>query len=104
MSQLSTDADPTFQRFGFTGVANEFRAFLRLMAASQRVTGPAPGGDGGGGDTAAGGAGGGGGEEEVDEEAVRASPEEGARDLALVQAMLQSGAAGGELVEVAKVH
>ena len=33
-------------------------------------------------------------------EELRGSPEEGARDLALVQALLESGAQGGSVVKV----
>ena len=36
-------------------------------------------------------------------EELRSSPEEGARDLALVQALVQSGAQGGAVVKVQQV-
>lgn len=76
----STDAEPTTKSFPFVGVQKEFSSFLKLIAGHgdpQVVQDSA--------------------------EAKMATPEEGARDLALVQALLQSGARGGEVVKVMSI-
>ncbi|GLC46186.1 hypothetical protein PLESTB_001199000 [Pleodorina starrii] len=86
-------ADPTGQQvlpFAFSGCQDEFAEFVSLTKELRR-TGTEAAGDGGGG----GGV--------VPDAAARSSPEEGCRDLALVEALLSSAAAGGQPVRVVQI-
>eukprot|EP00798_Chlamydomonas_sp_ICE-L_P021930 gene21930-28976_t len=73
--KLAGDAAPSTQKYGFSGMPTEFKAFVRLMTA-----------------------------DEVDEELLRSSPEEGARDLALMEALLKSGESGGQVTPVTQIQ
>ncbi|GAX80331.1 hypothetical protein CEUSTIGMA_g7769.t1 [Chlamydomonas eustigma] len=78
----ANDADPQVKTFPFSGVQNEFSSFITLVS-QHHASGPS---------SVLG-----------SHEEVRASPEEGVRDLALVEALLLSGAQGGSAVDVQHV-
>ncbi|GIL73896.1 hypothetical protein Vretifemale_4004, partial [Volvox reticuliferus] len=84
--------DPTVQvlAYAFSGCQDEFAEFVGLTAELRR-------------DEAAGGCGGDGAGVVVPDAAARSSPEEGARDLALIEALLASAADGGQPVRVVQI-
>ncbi|KAG1678880.1 hypothetical protein FOA52_003548 [Chlamydomonas sp. UWO 241] len=85
----AADAEPSTKQLPFRGVENEFDAFLALVGRQTS-------GDGGSTPTNRAPVIG-------SDEERRASPEEGARDLAICQALLESGAAGGKVVKVHEI-
>ncbi|GIL49202.1 hypothetical protein Vafri_5349 [Volvox africanus] len=84
--------DPTVQvlAYAFSGCQDEFAEFVGLTAELRR----GPTSVECGGDAA---------EVTVPDSAARSSPEEGARDLALIEALLASSAAGGQPVQVVQI-
>ncbi|EFJ42235.1 hypothetical protein VOLCADRAFT_119466 [Volvox carteri f. nagariensis] len=99
--QQQQQADPTVQimPYAFSGCQDEFSEFVGLTRELR--------GAGGGGGTAAAAASGEpngvGASGTVPDAVARSSPEEGARDLALIEALLASAAAGGRPVEVVQI-